>query len=48
MRIMLVTACAGLLVVALGMAGAESPSADKDQALIVAAEETMSCLLGNC
>ena len=35
---MLVTVCAGLLTVALDMAGAESPSADKDQALIVAAQ----------
>src|SRR5687767_1820339 len=37
MRVMLVTACAGLFLVTLGMADAESSSADKDHMLIEAA-----------
>jgi hypothetical protein len=32
------TADGGLFLIALGMAGAESPSGDKDQMLVVAAE----------
>ncbi len=37
MRVMLATVCAGLFLVTLGMADAESSSADKDHMLIEAA-----------
>ncbi len=38
MKVMFATVCAGLVMVVLGMAGAESPFADKDHLLIGAAE----------
>ena len=38
MKVMFATVCAGLFMVALGMAGTEPPSADKDHLLIGAAE----------